>query len=117
MSGTLQPSEKFRAAIDVLNRVRESLLDSMAETVLEQEEEFSQGGFQVNEFLEVHGSRLHFLCLMISQFELAAESQAEARRDASSSPSEEPGRAREANGRSAGEESTTSHSEEAGNDG
>jgi hypothetical protein len=47
----------------------------MAETVLSMADEFAEGGFQVSEFLEVHGSRLHFLCLLIGQFELLSETR------------------------------------------
>ncbi|QDV33105.1 hypothetical protein [Tautonia plasticadhaerens] len=67
--------DRLRAAIEVLNRARESILDQMADTVLSMDEEFSEGGFQVNEFLEVHGSRLHFLCLLISQFEMLSDAR------------------------------------------
>jgi hypothetical protein len=48
-------------------------------------DEFSEGGFQVSEFLEVHGSRLHFLCLLISQFELLSET-----REQNNAPRERP---------------------------
>lgn len=75
MSRPARSPETIRKALAVLNRARESILDQMADTVLSMDEEFSEGGFQVNEFLEVHGSRLHFLCLLISQFEMLGEAR------------------------------------------
>ncbi|WP_169974992.1 hypothetical protein [Tautonia rosea] len=51
------------------------MLDQMADQVLTMADDFAEGGFQVNEFLEMHGSRLHFLCLMISQFEMLRETR------------------------------------------
>ncbi|WP_158633506.1 hypothetical protein [Tautonia sociabilis] len=66
----------LQAAVSVLNQAREAMLDQMAETVLSMADEFAEGGFQVNEFLELNGSRLHFLCLLISQLEQLGELRA-----------------------------------------
>jgi hypothetical protein len=65
---------KYREAIDVLQRGRESLVESLADEVLSQEEELLEGGFYFNEFLEAQGTRLHFLSLLVSQLEQSADS-------------------------------------------
>ncbi len=75
MSRSDHSADKLSAAIEVLNQVRGSMLDQMADQVLTMADDFADGGFQVNEFLEMHGSRLHFLCLMISQFEMLRETR------------------------------------------
>jgi len=117
MSQSAQPPQKYRAAIGVLNRARESMLDSLADTILEMDGEFRQGGFQVNEFLEVHGSRLHFLCLMISQFEMAVEMNAMAEKSEKPRPqSQTSNRPDEPTGRS-GEDAPASKREDASNEG
>lgn len=51
------------------------MLDNLAEQVVSMDDEFAEGGFQINEFLELYGSRLHFLCLMIGQFEMLRETR------------------------------------------
>jgi hypothetical protein len=68
---------KFRAAIEVLQRGRDSLVESLAEEVLSQEDDLLEGGFLFNEFLEAQGTRLHFLSLLVSQLEQSAEAQDE----------------------------------------
>lgn len=75
MSRPDHSADKLSAAIEVLNQVRGSMLDQMADQVLTMADDFADGGFQVSEFLEMHGSRLHFLCLMISQFEMLRETR------------------------------------------
>lgn len=67
--------DQLQNAISVLNRARESMLDHLAEQVVSMEDEFAEGGFQINEFLDMHGTRLHFLCLMIGQFEMLRETR------------------------------------------
>ena len=69
---------KYRAAIEVLQRGRESLVESLAEEVLAQEEDLLEGGFILNEFLEAQGTRLHFLSLLMSQLEQSADTLDEA---------------------------------------
>ncbi len=64
---------KYRAAIEVLQRGRDSLMDELAETVLDQADDLLEGGFLFHEFLENQGTRLHFLCLLLSQLEQSAE--------------------------------------------
>jgi len=67
------PDDKFRTAVEVLNEARRRLLENMADRVLELADEFVEGGFRINEFLETDGTRLHLITLVISQFELMAE--------------------------------------------
>jgi hypothetical protein len=64
---------KFRAAIDVLQKGRDVLVDSLADEILDQGPDLIEGGYQFNEFLESQGTRLHFLCLLIGQLEQSAE--------------------------------------------
>jgi hypothetical protein len=65
--------KKYRAAIEVLQRGREQLIERMADEILEQQESLLEAGFQFNEFLESHGTRLHFLDLMVVHMEQSAE--------------------------------------------
>lgn len=67
------PFNKYRAAIEILQRGRDSLVEGLAEDVLEQEENLLDGGFQFHEFLESQGARLHFLSLIVSHLEQSAE--------------------------------------------
>ncbi|QEH37951.1 hypothetical protein OJF2_65470 [Aquisphaera giovannonii] len=69
-----EPSiNKYRAAMDVLIRGRDQLVEALAEDVLEQEENFRDAGFQFHEFLETQGARLHFLGLIMGHLEQSAE--------------------------------------------
>ncbi len=65
---------KYRAAIEVLLQGRDVMVNSLADDILEHEEDLAEGGFLFNEFLEGQGTRLHFLCLLISQLEQSADS-------------------------------------------
>jgi hypothetical protein len=67
-----QPN-KFRTAIEILQRGRDVLVEDLADEVLDRQEDLSEGGFLLNEFLEAQGTRLHFLCLLVSQLEQSAE--------------------------------------------
>jgi len=67
------PFNKYRAAIEVLQKGRDVLVEAMAEEILDQGCELIDGGYQFNEFLESQGTRLHFLSLLISQLEQSAE--------------------------------------------
>lgn len=69
---------KFRAAIGVLQKGRDVLVEAMAEEIVEQGDELLEGGYQFNEFLESQGTRLHFLTLLMSQLEQSAEALDEA---------------------------------------
>ncbi len=66
-------NNKFRAAIEVLQQSRDQLVESMADEILDQSENFLEGGFLFHEFLEGQGTRLHFLSLLVSQLEQSAE--------------------------------------------
>jgi hypothetical protein len=65
---------KYRSAIQVLQRGRDVLVDSLAEEILAQADDLLEGGFLFNEFLEAQGTRLHFLSLLVSQLEQSADS-------------------------------------------
>jgi len=67
------PVNKFRAAIEVLHRGRDLLVEGLADDILEQHENLVEGGFQFHEFLETHGARLHFLGLIVGHLEQSAE--------------------------------------------
>jgi hypothetical protein len=67
------PANKYRAAMEVLQRGRDLLVDSLAEEVLDQQEDLLEGGFQFHEFLETQGARLHFLGLIMAHLEQSAE--------------------------------------------
>ena len=64
---------KYRAAIEVLQRGRDGLVDELAEDILSQGDEFMESGFLFNEFLETQGTRLHFLSLLLGQLEHSAD--------------------------------------------
>ena len=71
MPGSSQ--NKFRAAIEVLQRGRDALVEVMADEINEQGLDLIDGGYQFNEFLESQGTRLHFLGLLIGQLEFSAD--------------------------------------------
>jgi hypothetical protein len=68
-----QPSNKYRAAIEILLQGRDQLVDCLADDVLDQQENLLDGGFQFHEFLESQGARLHFLGLILGHLEQSAE--------------------------------------------
>jgi hypothetical protein len=69
---------KFRAAIEVLQKGRDVLVEAMAEEILDQGSDLIDGGYQFNEFLESQGTRLHFLSLLLGQLEQSADALDEA---------------------------------------
>jgi len=69
---------KFRAAVEVLQKGRDLVVDAIADDVIDQADDLLDGGYQFNEFLETQGTRLHFLSLLIQQLEQSAESVEEA---------------------------------------
>ena len=77
MSGD-QPN-KYRTAIEVLQRGREVMVEDLAHEVLDRQDDLVEGGFLLNEFLETQGTRLHFLCLLMGQLEQSAEALDESR--------------------------------------
>ncbi len=64
---------KYRAAVQALQRGRDQLVDSLADEVLDQGDELLENNFLFNEFLENQGTRLHFLTLVLSQLEQSAD--------------------------------------------
>lgn len=75
---TTMTHNKFRAAIEVLQKGRDLVVDGIANDVLYQGDDLLDGGYQFHEFLETQGTRLHFLTLLIQQLEQSAESIEEA---------------------------------------
>jgi hypothetical protein len=69
---------KYRAAIELLQRSRDSLVEDMADEIIDQGDELRVGNFAFNELLETQGTRLHFLGLLIGQLEQSAEAFEEA---------------------------------------
>ena len=84
MSGD-QPN-KYRTAIEILQRGREVMVEDLANEVLDRRDDLVEGGFLLNEFLESQGTRLHFLCLLVSQLEQSAEALDESRASAPTPP-------------------------------
>src|SRR5947207_5605388 len=70
--------DKYRAAIDVLQKGREVLVEALADEIVDQGTDLIEGGYQFNEFLESQGTRLHFLSLLVGQLEQSAEALDEA---------------------------------------
>jgi len=71
-------SNKYRTAIEILQRGRDVLVEDLAHEILVRGDDLAEGGFLLNEFLESQGSRLHFMCLLVSQLEQSAEAFDEA---------------------------------------
>jgi hypothetical protein len=71
-------SNKYRSAIEVLQKGRDVLVEALADEILDQGTDLIEGGYQFNEFLESQGTRLHFLSLLVSQLEQSAEALDEA---------------------------------------
>ena len=69
---------KYRAAIEVLQKGRDVLVEALADEILDQGTDLIDGGYQFNEFLETQGTRLHFLTLLLGQLEQSAEALDEA---------------------------------------
>ena len=72
----LEPSfNKFRAAIDILQKGREAIVDALADEILDQGDGLTGVSYQFNEFVELQGTRLHFVTLLLSQLEQSAEAE------------------------------------------
>ena len=69
---------KYRTAIDILQKGRDVLVEAMADEIVDQGRDLVDGGYQFNEFLESQGTRLHFLSLLVSQLEQSADALDEA---------------------------------------
>ena len=59
----------------------------LTEEILDRAEDFTEGGFLFQEFLENQGTKLHFLYLMVNQLEQSSEAFEEARRKESQAKS------------------------------
>ncbi len=81
---------KYRAAVEVLQRGRDVQVEGLADDILDQAEDLAEGGFAFNEFLESQGTRVHFLCLLVAQLEQSADSLDEARQAADPEPEPDP---------------------------
>lgn len=68
-----EPFNKYRTAIDILQKGRDVLVENLAEEILADGDDLAEGGFLFNEFLEAQGTRLHFLGLIVAQLEQSAE--------------------------------------------
>lgn len=67
------PSNKYRAAVEVLLRGRDQMVDALADEILDQSEDLIANGYAFHELLEGQGTRLHFLSLLLSQLEMCAD--------------------------------------------
>lgn len=77
MSKTEPLVNKYRQAIEVLQKGRDVLVDAMTDEIIDQGSDLIEGGFLFNEFLESQGTRLHFLSLLVAQLEQSAEAHDE----------------------------------------
>jgi hypothetical protein len=73
MAAPQQPMNKYRAALEVLQRGRDRLVTELADQVLDQADDLLESGFLFNEFLENQGTKIHFLSLLAAQLEQSAE--------------------------------------------
>lgn len=64
---------KYRAAIEILQRGREQMVESLADEILDQGDDLTASPFAFHELLETQGTRLHFLNLLMTQLEQSAE--------------------------------------------
>lgn len=84
------PANKYRAAIELLQRGRDHLVDELAEQVLDQGDFLIETPYLFNEMLEGQGTKLHFLGLLIAQLEQSAEQQEEAEARSAPPPPSKP---------------------------
>jgi hypothetical protein len=71
-------TNKYRLAIEVLQRGRDQIVDELAEQVLDGGDDLLETPFLFNEMLEGQGTKLHFLGLLLAQLEQSAEQLEEA---------------------------------------
>jgi hypothetical protein len=81
---------RYRNAIEILQRGRDVLVEELTNEILDREDELVEGGFVLNEFLEAQGTRLHFLALLVSQLEQTAEALDEVRQPPAPLPAAKP---------------------------
>ena len=70
---------KYRDAIDLLQKGRNFIVESIADEILDQGDGLLEGSYQFNELLETQGTRLHFLTLLMGQLEQSAETLEESK--------------------------------------
>ena len=63
-------------------------MESLADSVLDQEENLIEGGFQFHEFLETQARRLHFLGLILGHLDQSAELLEESRAERPAPPAQ-----------------------------
>lgn len=68
-------ANKYRNALEVLQKGRDLLVDELAETVASHGNDLLESPFLLTELLEGHGSKLQFLMLLMSQLERSAEDE------------------------------------------
>ena len=66
-------ANKYRNALEVLQKGRDMLVDELADAVSVHGEDLLESPFLLTEILEGHGSKLQFLMLLMSQLERSAE--------------------------------------------
>jgi hypothetical protein len=77
-TNTVNFTNKYRTAMEVLQRSRDQIVEDMADQVIDQAEDFLEGSYLFSEFLEGQGTKLHFLGLLLAQLEQSAEQLEEA---------------------------------------
>lgn len=75
-----RPVNRYQKAVEVLQKGREVMMRDLTEEILDRAEDFTEGGFLFQEFLENQGTKLHFLYLMVNQLEQSAETFEETQR-------------------------------------
>jgi hypothetical protein len=83
---------KYRDAIDLLQKGRDFLVESIADEILDQGDGLLEGSYQFNELLETQGTRLHFLTLLMGQLEQSAETLEESKPAPAPPPARSPAR-------------------------
>jgi hypothetical protein len=84
------PDNKYRHAMEILQRGRELMVEDLADELLDQRDDLIEGGFRFHEFLESHGTRLHFLSLILCHLEQSAEAVDEQRAHSEQPPPSPP---------------------------
>lgn len=69
---------KYREALERLQRCREQLVEQATDQILDPDEEILEHTYLFHEFLENRGTQLHFLTLLASQIEQSADEWDEA---------------------------------------
>ncbi len=64
---------RYREAASVLQRGRERLVEELTEELLDRGEDLLDCNFQLAEFLENQGTKLHFLTMLLAQLEQSAD--------------------------------------------